>query len=158
MKNKVSEEPAIRAAEKQAPAGDLSQPKKETAMPQAQMAPQMGHGVDTPSPDKPDTEEEKARASALSTVPSGAERENQGQPAVVPAEAGKLSDTMPAKGGIMSKTEWLANVRLLWAAGNKNEAVASLKRFLTAYPHYPHAEIIKQLPDDFDPAKYISEF
>jgi len=66
--------------------------------------------------------------------------------------------TRAAESRVLSETEWLTNIRQLWEAGKKDEAVSSLKQFLTTHPDYSHAEIIKQLPADFDPAIYISGF
>ena len=101
---------------------------------------------------------EQAHAPAEAAALSGAKPEEKYQTATQPVETGQLSDSITAGSRVMSETDWLAGIRNLWEAGKKDEAVAGLEQFLKTYPDYPHAEIITQLPGDFDPGKYISGF
>ncbi|MGH8120815.1 MAG: hypothetical protein ACRESK_09395 [Gammaproteobacteria bacterium] len=121
--------------------------------------------------------EENVKMRALGQSPAGAavysekelaQPEAQMSPLVVPEADMSLREkkstldiqatTAAAESRVLSETEWLKNISQLWESGKKDEAVASFKQFLTTYPQYSHAEIIKQLPEDFDPEKYISGF
>lgn len=162
----INEEPALKRPEQMAPAGGLRPPAKEMSIPQEHISPSSSHDVGPESKEKmlskelqaPGFLDEKMRATGESSQISGAVPETRYQPATAPAETEHLSDTVTAEGRVLSETDWLAGIGKLWDAGKKDEAVAGLKQFLITYPQYPHEKIIKQLPGDFEPKKYISGF
>lgn len=51
-----------------------------------------------------------------------------------------------------TEADWLAEISELWQTGKKEAAVANLEKFLQTYPDYPREDIVKQLPDEFDPS------
>ena len=51
----------------------------------------------------------------------------------------------------------LAQIKQLWLADRKDDAVERFKEFLVDYPDYPRAAIIEQLPADFDVDKYLNK-
>jgi len=68
---------------------------------------------------------------------------------------------VPAASSIVSginASEWLMEISRLWHSGNTEQAVAGLEKFLQTYPDYPHDKLLRQLPEDFDPAEYIEGF
>ncbi|HSR62070.1 MAG TPA: hypothetical protein VLN56_01540 [Gammaproteobacteria bacterium] len=68
---------------------------------------------------------------------------------------------VPSASGLVTgrnDSEWLTEISRLWQSGNTDQAVASLEKFLQVYPDYPHDELLKQLPEDFNPAEYIEGF
>ena len=131
-KGAVLEEQENMPAKKQVPAAALRMLKKEAIAPR-----EAGAAM-----------EEKARATGESPASTASEMMEPGQAAALGALGGAR----------YSASTWLADIKQLWEAGKKDEAVAGLKQFLITYPDYPHADIIKQLPGDFDPGTYISGF
>ena len=105
--------------------------------------------------DKADSDESTGRGipgtglPAESGVQSSGEYKLEEQPVGSPAgekmfePSGVISTTLPAE-------KWLEEISNQWNTGNKEEAIANLRRFLKSYPEYSKPELVKRLPNDFD--------
>lgn len=73
---------------------------------------------------------------------------------------GTMEEKFPASSITPAKAEedWLLEITQLWQSGERELAIARLAQFLETYPDYPHDELLKQLPEDFNPAEYIKDF
>jgi len=72
------------------------------------------------------------------------------------AVQGAVLEEKTVTGGIAADNR-LAQIKQLWLADRKDDALESFKEFLADFPDYPRVAIIKQLPADFDVDKYLNK-